>query len=324
MASPTKRRKIDKDNKSSPVSSKNLDYFFGRQKKDIPSRAANGTDHMGNSAQDHSELTDEQLAKKLQTEWDKEAAGTAPIPYALIKDGTAPASTNSDGQAQPPNSSSREPDKEDIYGAEDIPKGNKAGEWKVGDKPSTGPLHHPKSKDTLSLQSAGSAEDTISSTIPFDESPLTFDPTKYVPDLQKHWALEGNEASYALLTRCFVLVNSTQSRIKIVDTLVNFLRTIIEGDLSSLLPAVRIQRSRLFKSPLSKPCLSIPLRLKCHKLEAMQYPIQRSPSNLLCISLLTLSLGLACDKFNITSIHISRARLGWLRYLEGSEASMWA
>jgi DNA ligase-1 len=40
------------------------------------------------------------------------------------------------------------------------------------------------------------------------------------------------------LTRCFILINSTTSRIKIVDTLVNLLRTIIEGDPSSLLPAV--------------------------------------------------------------------------------------
>jgi len=69
---------------------------------------------------------------------------------------------------------------------------------------------------------------------------LTFEPAKYIEDLQGHWAAEGGNASYALLTKCFVLVNSTQSRIKIVDTLVNLLRVIIEGDPSSLLPTVRV------------------------------------------------------------------------------------
>jgi DNA ligase 1 len=255
MASPTKRRKVDKDNKSSPVSSRNLDYFFGRQKKDIPSRAANGPDHLENSTQHPSELTDEQLAKKLQAEWDKEASGSAPFRASFTRDVLAPSSTDSDGQAQHPNGSAREPAEEEIYVAEDIPSGNKAEEGKIGDKPSADSPLHAKSKDTLSLQSAGSAEDTISSTIPFDESPLTFDPTKYVPDLQKHWAHKGNDASYALLTRCFVLINSTQSRIKIVDTLVNFLRTIIEGDSSSLLPTVRIkQEPDYFKSPSPKTC----------------------------------------------------------------------
>jgi len=95
-----------------------------------------------------------------------------------------------------------------------------------------------KSKKTLTLQSVGSAEETLSSNIPFDESPLTFNPSKYVADLQVHWAAEGGDASYALLTRCFVLVNGTQSRIKIVDTLVNLLRVLIESDPGSLLPTV--------------------------------------------------------------------------------------
>jgi DNA ligase-1 len=57
--------------------------------------------------------------------------------------------------------------------------------------------------------------------------------------LKKQWAQqEGGHITYALLTQGFILINSTQSRIKIVDTLVNLLRTIIEGDPESLLPAV--------------------------------------------------------------------------------------
>lgn len=82
------------------------------------------------------------------------------------------------------------------------------------------------------------AEDTVTTSIPLDESPLTFEPGKYVELLKQHWAKEGGDASYALLTTCFVLVSGTTSRIKIVDTLVNCIRILIEGDPDSLLPAV--------------------------------------------------------------------------------------
>ncbi|KAL4810558.1 ATP-dependent DNA ligase [Aspergillus unguis] len=90
----------------------------------------------------------------------------------------------------------------------------------------------------LSLQSSTGTEDTISLSVPFDESPLKFDSSKYARELKAHWSAEGGNASYALLTRAFVLANATTSRIKIVDTLVNFLRVLIEGDPSSVLPAV--------------------------------------------------------------------------------------
>lgn len=85
---------------------------------------------------------------------------------------------------------------------------------------------------------------------------MTFDPSRYLPDLKNCWAAHSGEASYSLLTRCFILVNSTQSRIKIVDTLVNFLRTIIEGDPESLLPAVW-----LATNAISPPYISLELGL---------------------------------------------------------------
>ncbi|KAL5002400.1 ATP-dependent DNA ligase [Aspergillus recurvatus] len=90
----------------------------------------------------------------------------------------------------------------------------------------------------LSLQSSTGTEDTISLSVPFDQSPLVFDSSRYARELKAHWSAEGGNASYALLTRAFVLANATTSRIKIVDTLVNFLRVLIEGDPSSVLPAV--------------------------------------------------------------------------------------
>ena len=96
----------------------------------------------------------------------------------------------------------------------------------------------PAKKNTLSLQSSAGTEDTISLSVPLDQSPLTFDSAKYAQELQSHWAAEGGDASYALLTRAFVLANATTSRIRIVDTLVNLLRVLIEGDPQSVLPAV--------------------------------------------------------------------------------------
>ncbi|KAJ5861676.1 uncharacterized protein N7529_008986 [Penicillium soppii] len=101
--------------------------------------------------------------------------------------------------------------------------------------PSVAPV---ASKNTLSLQSSAGTEDTISLAIPLDQSPLTFDATQWAAELRSHWMTQGGDASYALLTRAFVLANATTSRIKIVDTLVNFLRILIEGDPSSVLPAV--------------------------------------------------------------------------------------
>ncbi|KAL4906736.1 hypothetical protein BDW74DRAFT_189914 [Aspergillus multicolor] len=90
----------------------------------------------------------------------------------------------------------------------------------------------------LSLQSSGGTEDTISLTVPLDQSPLVFDSSKYAQELRAHWSAKSGNASYALLTRAFVLASATTSRIAIVGILVNLLRVIIEGDPSSVLPAV--------------------------------------------------------------------------------------
>lgn len=93
-------------------------------------------------------------------------------------------------------------------------------------------------KNTLSLQSSTGAEDTISLSVPLDQSPQDFDAGRWAAELGSHWVTQGGDASYALLTRAFILANATTSRIKIVDTLVNLLRVLIEGDPSSVLPAV--------------------------------------------------------------------------------------
>ncbi|KAJ4348448.1 uncharacterized protein N0V89_009822 [Didymosphaeria variabile] len=224
MSTPTKRRKKN-DGSSQPVRS--LDYFFAKHRQEA-TKPAEGADFKDigskddlNGDQDKSTLTDEEYARKLQAEWneqDQQASMDAPT---------------SSGLDDEPKNATKPETNGDADGEEDSP--TLPGQEKPTIESS---MDAAPKKNTLSLQSAAAAEDTVSANIPFDQSSLDFDPALYIPNLQKHWAAEGGHATYALLTRCFVLVNSTTSRIKIVDTLVNLLRTIIEGDPESLLPAV--------------------------------------------------------------------------------------
>jgi DNA ligase-1 len=223
---PAKKRKLN-DSKASPVAARNLDFFFNKQKQ--PAVVPLATVPEAKQEPSGATLTDEELARKLQAEWDKEdsrAAGTNELHTGTSAEQKKPLYPQDVAEDVSENTTSN---------GEQTPK---LEDEEVDVKQKQNPFES-KKKNTLTLQSAGSAEETISSNIPFDESPLTFDPSKYVAELQGHWAAEGGDASYALLTRCFVLINSTQSRIKIVDTLVNLLRVLIEGDPSSLLPTVR-------------------------------------------------------------------------------------
>ncbi|TVY32093.1 DNA ligase [Lachnellula subtilissima] len=247
MASPAKKRKLNSDSKSSPTASRNLDYFFGKQRQTIPSRLAKDAEQEDGGTVDSSTLTDEELARKLQAEWDQEAAGGSSADHESKNLGVGEGSNSTCVSAEVENDPVEETA---LNGNVCEVNGSKKGSADAE------PVLDAKSKNTLSLQATGSAEDTITSNIPFDESPLTFEPAKYIKDLQGHWAAEGGNASYALLTRCFVLVNSTQSRIKIVDTLVNLLRVIIEGDPNSLLPTVW-----LATNAISPPYISLELGL---------------------------------------------------------------
>lgn len=157
-------------------------------------------------------LTDEELARKLQDEWNQ-----VDSPSVL--------------ESLPVRAESKSPSKVSDETQSPTPKPTEITQTQ-------GPTLHVPQKDTLSLQSSLGSEDTIVSNIPLDESPLTFDLAKYLPELQKHWSHDGGDASYAFLTQAFILVNSTTKRIKIVDTLVNLLRILIEGAPDSLLPAV--------------------------------------------------------------------------------------
>lgn len=245
MGTPAKKRKLNYDSKQSPVAPRGLDLFF--RKAGAPPVEQNGTD-----PKTPAEFSDEELARKLQAEWAQEDAALENAPQAL----------QSLGVEFPADLAIRDEQKQTtILPDNKTEAGEHAKETAAVLQPETLPSDT-KLRSTLSLQSAGSAEDTITSNIRFDESPLTFDPSKYVAELQGHWAGEGSNASYALLTRCFVLVSGTQSRIKIVDTLVNLLRILIEGDPSSLLPAVRTKHSScLFRSSDSLVSSFFPITL---------------------------------------------------------------
>ena len=238
MGTPAKRRKLNDSAKASPTPVRNLDFFFGKQNNNNLAQSATEKDNPVDRP-----LTDEEFARKLQAEWDQEDVGTK-----LYRHGSASNTALSPKQEtsleQTAGSTSVEAQAGEAacsVNTNEAPVAEAPNTLteKVPNKSATLITTNSKVKHTLSLQSGASSEDTITTNIPFDQSPLIFEPSKYVADLQSHWAAEGGNASYALLTRCFVLVNSTQSRIKIVDTLVNLLRVLIEGDPSSLLPTVR-------------------------------------------------------------------------------------
>ncbi len=243
MASPAKKRKLNSGSKESSLPSRGIEYFFSKRKKDgspsKPAASALTTSSENNVAEaaTEQERADEEFAKRLQAEWNEE-------PHLKSDSSAAIKLGHSDGNVRDISSS---PEKL----ASTVTPELSLSVLDDRTTPSKG-----QSKNTLSLQSVAAAEDHISESLPLDENPLTFEPSKYIRQLQEQWAAEGGNASYALLTRCFVLVNGTQSRIKIVDTLVNCLRLLIEADPSSLLPAVGSPVSRAFPAQQTSPELT--------------------------------------------------------------------
>jgi DNA ligase-1 len=230
MASPAKKRKLNSTAKQNSAPPRGLEYFFAKQRQNgVSSEPPSRDESIAQPEEPEQPLTDEDLARQLQAEWDAEVRGVSG------QNTPNPAPEATDSGSERPLASTPQPSQ----------------------PPSPFPaIQGGKAKNTLSLSSAGATEDQISATIPLDESPLTFEPAKYVAQLQESWTADGGSATYALLTRCFVLVNGTKSRIKIVDTLVNCIRVLIEGDPSSLLPAVW-----LATNAISPPYVSMELGL---------------------------------------------------------------
>lgn len=151
MDSPSKRRKKN-DSKPAQVPHRNLDFFF-RKKSSLSPDALDG-DSLGQDVQvdqDQSTLTDEELARKLQAEWEREDRQNL-----NIEAGTDTASTADNIVGEPHKA---DEDAEDFV-AEAL-------------QPSNDPKPHQNGNKTsfLSLQSTTSDDDAITLTIPFDESP---------------------------------------------------------------------------------------------------------------------------------------------------------
>lgn len=280
MSSPAKRRKTTKQDVASSKPSRGLDFFFGKQQSKIsnqPHEAKSSEPPQHNSFEIQTEpLTDEELARKLQDEWNRQSD---------VQDGSV--QEESRVNADDATALTSEDLYHEEYISEDVvpPLDQGDAPEELLNAPDTQPQSNGHSNHTLSLQSATAAEDTITTTVPFDQSPLTFEPSRYTAQLRAQWDTEGGSATYALLTRCFVLVNATQSRIKIVDALVNLLRILVEADPSSLLPAVSCpDRTRFW----------------------------------LCL----IDTGLAGNKLHIPAIYRSRAGTGWLCNIEGPQESL--
>ena len=201
MPSPAKKRKRDEPG----VASRSIKSFFSRPQSNSEQRSSNSPQSNGENAP----LTDEELARKLQAKWDDEIRAARQVNEP-----------NHEPVSQQPS--------DEAEGQEGKPEKDEG----------TQSRHTPQKQNVLGLQKSTSAEDRISASIPFDLNPLDFKPAEYLGQLKQHWEAHDGSASYAILARAFVLVNNTQSRIKIVDTLVNLLRTLIEGDPESLLPSV--------------------------------------------------------------------------------------
>ena len=273
MSSPAKRRRVN-GYKAADTPTRGLDFFFARQrdaqKKKTQKRNLDVNQDLPEPTdiEDTHGLTDEELARKLEAQWTAEDR----------KNGDGPSVHHEKDQNEPAH------DQED---AQILHTPRVEVSDNTGNPSSQLAVASDQSKNTLALQFTGADEDTVTANIPFDESPLTFEPSKYIPELQKEWEADGGHASYALLTRCFVLVNGTQSRIKIVDTMVNMLRMIIETDPDSLLPTV------------------CPHLFSC-----------------LCSSL-TFDTGLAIDERNFPPICRSRTWSRWLCHNQSAEENMW-
>ncbi|KAM3422114.1 hypothetical protein BST61_g2485 [Cercospora zeina] len=183
MSTPNKRRKTN--HHRSPVQPvRSLDFFFGKQRekqkevKEEPEHDAVPEGSGSDVQAEEAELTDEQLARKLQDEWDEEERQRQ---QKQAQDQPPPKGTvDEDGDAAR---------NEETHGEQGVAK-VKVKEEEQPDNTNNAFAAMGK-KNTLSLQSATAEEDTISHDIPFDESPLAFDPQKYIPELKKQWAPEA-------------------------------------------------------------------------------------------------------------------------------------
>ncbi|KAL7275622.1 hypothetical protein RUND412_001433 [Rhizina undulata] len=256
MTSPVKRRK--KNLNSNPVPTKGtIDYFFRQKPQGSDSKPPKPSSDSANCEGQ----TDEEYARKLAEQIAKEdgVSGNVPGSPRTTAREYSPGEGSSKGVKRRRSSSDQEArdfelakrlaaeDEDDVESGDkketvlekrkqkdvgECSKRSVSGKGKEKDGNSATPSPE---KLKLSLEPAIINLDEITESIPLDSEHQNFCPEEYSHVLSS-WPC--GKAPYALLTRAFVIVSSTKKRLKIRDTLVNFLRLIIKFDPESVLPAV--------------------------------------------------------------------------------------
>ena len=128
-------------------------------------------------------------------------------------------------------------EEDDLYGRSITPRQSATDPLHI--KQQNEPSHKHESPVKLTLDNPASTSSTLDEiySIPLDKDPLLFSPTTDAA-IASTWSSSSGGTPYAFLTHSFILINSTRSRLKIVDYLVNTLRVIIHHDPTSLLPLV--------------------------------------------------------------------------------------
>lgn len=224
MASPTKRRK--KNTFTTPQQVRNLDFFFEKQRQAAAS-VSQAPAKKPDLAIIMEGLTDEEYARKLSEEWAKEDGKDASRSSGMAKGSKQGVKRRRDHSLASVINTVES-------AVDDIGEGRPPEATPDQNIQTTSTVSQTPKKTAISLEPTVKWDTSIEE-IPFDKDPLSFDPDKYKGIVDK-WP--ARKAPYALLVRAFVLVNSTRSRIKIVDILVNLIRTLIRLDPESLLAAV--------------------------------------------------------------------------------------
>jgi DNA ligase 1 len=234
--SPSKKRKIE----STPVK-RSLEFFFRKQAAKTPPGSivpdgddpplfvqSDGEDEQDRKRQKQEE-EDEKLARELQ-----EAERRMEVDDELFARRLA---SDYDSVDQESNNKPKEEGKDVNQDGDSLKDEGQILDLGQSEVPPpenpTVPLPQPGTLAFDNSDSRTSLEEIYA--IPLDKDPLDFEPgvdaacaTNWLPQ----------KTPYAFLTHAFILINSTRSRLKIVDYLVNALRVVMYHDPASLLPLV--------------------------------------------------------------------------------------
>ncbi|KAK9239954.1 hypothetical protein V1525DRAFT_396429 [Lipomyces kononenkoae] len=204
---------------SSPGSKRTLDFYFAnRSLNDTPVDSTSGVRKLSQSkAENGNEKADEELARKLQAQFDTE--------YQLLNQ-----SNLSSREIGHRSEYSTTPDATIYYTENYMPKILESDILAVD--ADGGEQQPPSSAEAATSKSTAAIFGSIAA-IDFTVSSSEFDPNLYLAALKSFV-----RAPYFLLTHLFTQVAATRSRIKIVNGLTNFIRLLMLLDMSALGSAV--------------------------------------------------------------------------------------